>query len=86
VFANINPPLFQLEDLMQAPIKGYFYKDQLTLTEAPYNKKDFFFVEKILHKKIIKGETYYYVKFLYFPKKFNQYVAAKDLSGPRNGS
>jgi len=64
-------------------VPGHFYRQQLTKAPAkapePNYKKDFFFVEKVLSEKTLKGQKYYFVKFLYYPSKFNQYVLAKDL-------
>ena len=64
---------------MKDKIEGHFYQEQLTKAPVPDYKKDFFFVEKILHEKQTKGQKYYFVKFLYYPSKFNQYVPAKNL-------
>ena len=48
---------------------------------TPDYKKDFFFVEKILAKKIVKKKQYALVKFLYYPSKFNQYVPIENIKG-----
>jgi hypothetical protein len=79
VDASIHPPLFSLIDLMKDKVPGHFYREQLTQAPEPNYKKDFFFVEKVLSEKIVKGQKYYLVKFLYYPNKFNQYVLASNL-------
>jgi hypothetical protein len=64
---------------MKDKVPGHFYQEQLTKAPEPNYKKDFFFVEKVLSEKILKGQKYFFVKFLYYPSKFNQYVRAEDL-------
>ena len=53
---------------MQTVQAGYFYKEQLTLTNAP-KKSDYFLVEKVLKKKKVRGEQFFYVKFQFYPSK-----------------
>ena len=53
ILATISPPLFQLKNLLGKAQPGYFYQEQLTLTEKP--KPGHFLIEKILHKKKVKG-------------------------------
>jgi len=73
VRAEIKPVMYKLVDLMKDPVKGVFYREQLTKSPAP-KAEDYFFVEKILGKKKIKGVVHLLVKYLYYPNKFNQYV------------
>ena len=79
VDASVLPPLFSLIDLMKDKISGHFYFEQLTKAPAPNFKSDFFLVEKILNKKVVRGKTYYLVKFLYYPSKFNQYIPEENF-------
>ena len=55
ILATISPPLFQLKNLLGKVQNGYYYKEQLTLTEKP--KEGHFLIEKILHKKRVKGDS-----------------------------
>ena len=71
--------MYTLIDLMKDKVPGHFYRQQLTKAPAPNYKKDFFFVEKILSEKTMKGQKYYLVKYLYYPSKFNQFVPEKNL-------
>ncbi len=64
---------------MKDKVPGHFYREQLTKAPAPDYKKDFFFVEKILSERVMKGQKYFLVKFLYYPNKFNQYVLATNI-------
>lgn len=71
--------LYSLKDLLGDDVSGKFYLQQLTKAPTPDYKKNFFEIEKILNTKVINHKKYYYVKFLYYPKKFNGYVLADDI-------
>jgi hypothetical protein len=79
VDATILPPLFSLIDLMKDSVPGHYYAEQLTKAPSPDYKKDFFFVEKILGQKTVKGKKFYLIKFLYYPSKFNQFVPEENM-------
>ena len=51
---------------MKDPVEGKFYEKQLLRAPIPDYQKDFFFVEKILHTKIVKRQKYALVKYLYY--------------------
>ena len=78
VYASIEPPLFKLKNLLGKVEPGYFYKEQLTLTDKP-KQSDYFFVEKVLRKRKIRGQVFYLCKWLYYPSSFNSYVKEADL-------
>ena len=63
---------------MKDKVPGHYYREQLTPAPAP-SAKDYFFVEKILSEKTVKGHKYFLVKFLYYPSKFNEYVPSENL-------
>ena len=72
VLSNKLPVMFKLVDLMQDDIPGYFYNEELTKAPKPDYQKDYFFVEKVLKTKKVKGELFYLVKYAWYPNKFNQ--------------
>ena len=76
--AEVEPVMFKLCDLMKDSVPGQFYKQQLTKSPAP-KQSDYFFIEKVLGKKKIKGIQHYLVKYLYYPNKFNQYVPEQNF-------
>ena len=78
VSAQIKPVMFKLIDLMKDPVGGQYYREQLTKSPAPKDS-DYFFVERILAKKKIRGEEHFLVKYLYYPDKFNQYVPKSNF-------
>lgn len=55
------PPLYSLVDLMDAPIAGYYYKEQLTKGEEP-DRASFFRTEKIIRTAYEKGRKKFLVK------------------------
>ena len=71
--AERRPVMFKLRDLLKAQVPGQFYREQLTKSPPP-KSSDYFFVEKILGHKKIKGIEHYLVKYLYYPNKFNQFI------------
>ena len=78
VLAQIQPVMFKLIDLMKDNVEGQFYRQQLTKSPPP-KARDYFFVEKILGQKKIKGVNHFLVKYLYYPNKFNQYVPSTNF-------
>lgn len=71
--AERTPVMFKLKDLLKDEVPGQFYSQQLTKSPPP-KASDYFFVEKVLGQKKIKGVIHYLVKYLYYPNKFNQYI------------
>ena len=78
VLAQIEPVMFKLVDLMKDNVQGQFYREQLTKSPPP-KTSDYFYVEKILGKKKIKGVEHFLVKYLFYPNKFNQYVPSANF-------
>lgn len=64
--------MYSLVNLLNEKKEGLFYGFQLMKTVSPDFKKDFFTVEKILGKKIIKGQLHYLVKYQFYGPRFNQ--------------
>jgi len=63
---------------MNAKVPGFYYESQLTKSPPP-SSTEYFLIEKVLKQKKIKGENYYFVKYLYFPKAFNQWVKESNI-------
>jgi len=78
VYSNLKPALYQLKDLLNDTIPGLYYASQLTKTSAPKDT-DFKLVEKVLKTKVINGEKFYFVKFLFYGDKFNLWVPSKNI-------
>jgi hypothetical protein len=69
-----QPTLYRLKDLLNDNLPGFYYGEQLEKAPDPNYKVDFFEVEKILAKKTVNKKKMYFVKFLYYPSKFNQWI------------
>lgn len=67
-------------DLLKAPLKRRFYREELTKTSAP-KPDNYFYIEKILKERKRKGKKEFYVKYLYYPLKFCQWVPEENLIG-----
>ena len=63
---------------MNDAVPGYYYASQLTKAPAPQDE-EYFFVEKILRQKTVKNKKYYFVKYLFYPNKFNQWVEEANI-------
>ena len=81
--AERRPVMYKLQDLLKEKVLGQFYREQLTKSPPP-KASDYFFVEKILGQKKIKGVDHYLVKYLYYPNKFNQYIPKTNLKPKKN--
>ncbi|XP_042900956.2 putative uncharacterized transposon-derived protein F54H12.3 isoform X1 [Parasteatoda tepidariorum] len=65
-----NPIVYKLKDLMNESIEGTFYAEELQKVVD----SGFYPVEKIIKKKKINGKMQYFVKFLGYSDKFNDWV------------
>ena len=75
-FLRDGVPLYRLTDYNGTEeIKGSFYTSELSKTEPPETFK----VEKILKIRGKGKNKQYYVKFLHYPKQFNQWILANDI-------
>ena len=61
MLSEIKEPLYKLKDLMNDPIPGFYYKQDLTKAPKP-SDDDYFLVEKTLKTKIVKKEKFYLIK------------------------
>ena len=75
-FVRDGVPLYRLTDYNETEeIKGSFYTSELSKTEPPETFK----VEQILKTRGKGKNKQYYVKFLHYPKQFNQWILASDV-------
>jgi len=71
--------LYTLVDLMNDKVPGHFYKEELQKAPNVDYKKNFFQIEKVIKRKTIKKKVYVYVKFMFYPKKFNQWLPIENI-------
>ena len=70
-----KPIRFKLTDMQNSPIAGSFYEPELQKVIKPPK----ILVDKILDEKLINDVLHYYVKWKYYPEKFNSYVPVSAL-------
>lgn len=65
---------------MHDPVPGSYYKEQLKPAPKPTESTDWT-VEKILKRRTTKGKKEVFVKFLFYPPKFNMWLPAENVKG-----
>jgi len=70
-------PIYRLRDLQQEDIKGTFYQSELQ--KVDYHPHQTFKVDKVLKSRGKGRAKQYFVKWEYYPKKFNSWVKASDI-------
>jgi hypothetical protein len=81
-FRRNGIPLYRLKDWHDEPILGTFYQQQLQLVDV--DPEGNFKVEKILKRRRRRGIPEVLVKFLHWPKKYNQWIREADVVNIRN--
>ena len=79
VDAFVKPNLFTLEDLLNTEVKGKFYEKQLRVAPNAEDPDFIFEVEKVEKRKVVKGKQFLFVKYLYYPAKFNQWIPSENI-------
>ena len=80
VDARKSPELFYLVGLQGEKKDGSFYKEQLVPTKNVDSKN--FIVEKVLKQRVKNGEKEFFVKYMWYPSRYNKWVKQKDLKPP----
>ena len=70
-------PIYQLEDLQGENLKGAFNNNEIQKIKVKSNPK--YTIEKILKRKTVRGQKMVFVKWLYYPKKFNSWIEASQV-------
>ena len=65
-------PIYKLRDWNGEPIKGTFYQQQLQKVDV--SDEDAFKIDKVLKRRRVNGRNQVLVKWLNWPKKFNQWI------------
>ena len=73
------PPVYKLQDYDGEPIEGSFYEAELQKVKMTDDRM--FHVERILKRRIVKGEKQVFVKWKSWPEKFNSWVKASEVVG-----
>ncbi|WAR21308.1 YMD3-like protein [Mya arenaria] len=70
-------PIYRLNDLQDEPIKGTFYESELQKVRV--NADQTWKLEKVLKRRGKGRNMQYFVKWNYYPKKFNSWISASDM-------
>lgn len=70
-----NPPVYRIKDLMDEPIQGTFYPQELQKVKP---KQDYA-IDKILKKRKNNGVMEYYVRYKGYGPKFDQWIPASHV-------
>ena len=70
-------PIYRLKDYDGDDISGGFYQQELQKVQL--NDNDLFKIETVLKSRGKGQNKQYFVKWLYWPKKFNSWVKASDI-------
>ena len=70
--------LYELKDLLEEPIDGYFYEEELQRVRKNADTA-VFRVEKIIRNRKRQGQNEIFVKWMGWPSKFNSWVKQADV-------
>ena len=70
-----DPPVYKVKDLLDRPIEGTFYTEELQKVTKP----DVFRVERILQRKKTGGKIYYKVRWKGYSQDFDSWLTEKEL-------
>lgn len=76
-FVRQRQAIYKLTDYAGEKMEGTYYEIELQKVTVP--EKDLFIVEEELGERTHKGQKQILVKWKYFPKKFNQWIAKDKL-------
>lgn len=71
-------PVYRVQDFDKDEIKGTFYQSELQKVDV--KDDDLWKVEKVLKTRGKGRNKQYFVKWLHYPKKFNSWINASDVS------
>ena len=71
-----QPPVYKIFDYGKEPVTGVFYESELVKIVKP---EEIYKIEKILRRRKRNNQKEYFVKWLGYPEKFNQWIPQSDL-------
>ena len=70
-------PVYRLQDLAGEEITGSFYQSELQ--KIDYNPNQIFKIEKVLKTRGKGRNKQYYIRWKFYPKKYDSWVKAQDI-------
>lgn len=78
IITNRQPPIYELVDLNDEEIDGFFYEEELSVVEKEIDAEEFL-IEKIIKTKGKGRNKQYFVSWRGYPEKFNSWIPATDI-------
>lgn len=70
-------PMYKVRDFNEELIEGDFYENDLQKVDK--SEDSLWLIEKVIKKRVRKGQTELFIKFESWPEKFNQWVKESDI-------
>ena len=70
------PPIYKLKDLLDEPMTGIFYEEQMQLVK---NKEIIYKIDAVLKRRTRNGVKESFVSWLGYPEKFNKWIASDTI-------
>lgn len=70
-------PMYKVRDFNEELIEGDFYENDLQKVDK--SEDSLWLIEKVIKKRVRKGQKELFIKFESWPEKFNQWVKESDI-------
>lgn len=77
-FPRQNIPMYKLKDEKEEPVEGTFYQNELQAIQV--SDDDEYLIEKVIRRQKRGGRNMALVKFLGWPKKFNEWIPETQIT------
>jgi hypothetical protein len=74
---SLRIPMYKIVDYDSEPVVGSFYGSEMSKADIDPDKP--YKIEKVVKTRKKRGLKEYFVKYLYWPSKFNQWVSEEDM-------
>lgn len=73
-----HPPRYKIKDLMNEPVKGSFYTEELKKVDA--NEDTLYRINKVIRYRTKNNQREALVSWAGYPDKFNSYIPVSDIA------
>ena len=74
-----DPPRYKVQDLLEEPVHGSFYEQELLRVNADNEDDILYKIEKDIFSKKVGGEKYSLIKWYGYDTKFNSYIKTNNI-------
>lgn len=78
ILTNRQPPVYELADLHDEVIDGFFYEEEISVVKKNITETEFI-IDKIIKSKGKGRHKQYFVSWRGYPEKFNSWIAAANI-------